>query len=349
MRPCWNLNTASFIPADLNSKCEYFAITCNSCKLGGEMRLEWLEDILAVAQTGSFSEAAERRHLTPSAFSRRIQHIEDQVGVALFDRTRKPVQLLSHTAAQRDQIALLARQLRQLGADLRRGDQTSANNLVISSQHSLTTGLTPSIIKTLNQDRGDIYIRLRSANLAECFSQLLSRQADILIVYRQRGTEHPILGSYIESITLGIETLIPVLAPDALANLVTGPDIGPNATVVPYVAYPAEVFLGQVLERSMMPRVRSTLGVAPSAETALTLAALELATMGIGVAWVPRSLAQERIAAGRLVDLSGFLPSCDLEVTAVRLVGNPRPVEVAVWKRLNRYRLSDAADAAAPA
>ncbi|MBI1417917.1 MAG: LysR family transcriptional regulator [Limimaricola sp.] len=309
------------------------------------MRLEWLEDILAVAETGSFSEAAERRHLTPSAFSRRIQHIEDQVGVELFDRTRKPVQLLTHTAAQRDQIAMLARQLRQLGAELRRGDHMSANNLVISSQHSLTTSLTPSIIKNLNRDRGDIYIRLRSANLAECFSQLLSRQADILIVYRLRETEHPILGSYIESITMGVEALIPVLAPDALANLVTGPD----ATVVPYVAYPAEVFLGQVLERSVMPRVRSAIEAAPRAETALTLAALELATMGIGVAWVPQSLAQERISAGKLVNLSDFLPSCSLEVTAVRLVGNPRPVEVAVWERLSHYRLSEIAAGVTPA
>ena len=41
------------------------------------MRLEWLEDILAIAQTGSFSGAAERRNLTQSAFSRRIRQIED--------------------------------------------------------------------------------------------------------------------------------------------------------------------------------------------------------------------------------------------------------------------------------
>ncbi|MGB3147248.1 MAG: LysR family transcriptional regulator, partial [Paracoccaceae bacterium] len=35
------------------------------------MRLEWLEDILAIAETGSFAVAAERRHRTQSAFSRR--------------------------------------------------------------------------------------------------------------------------------------------------------------------------------------------------------------------------------------------------------------------------------------
>jgi LysR family transcriptional regulator, hypochlorite-specific transcription factor HypT len=39
------------------------------------MRQEWLEDILSIAQTGSFSEAAQRRNPTQSAFSRRIQQI----------------------------------------------------------------------------------------------------------------------------------------------------------------------------------------------------------------------------------------------------------------------------------
>ncbi|MBI1172523.1 LysR family transcriptional regulator [bacterium] len=298
------------------------------------MRLEWLEDILAVAQTGSFSEAAERRNLTQSAFSRRIQHIEDQVGAPLFDRTRKPVQLLKHTQAQSEQIALLARLLRQLGADLRRGDRMSENTLVISSQHSLTTSLTPSIIKDINRHHSDIFIRLRSANLADCFAQLLSRQADILIVYRLPETEHPILGAYIESNTIGLERLVPVIAPAAVAGLQASRDRGE----MPYVAYPADVFLGQVLERKILPRLRSTIEAAPRAETALTLASIEMATMGIGVAWVPESLARDRIAAGNLTDLSDDLPSCALEVTAVRLIGKPGRAEVAVWERLRHYQ-----------
>ncbi len=306
------------------------------------MRLEWLEDILAVAETGSFGEAAERRNLTQSAFSRRIQNIEDHVGTELFDRTRKPVQLLKHTEAQREQIVLLVRLLRQLRVDLRRGDRMSENRLVISSQHSLTTSLTPSIIKDINLHHRDIYIRLRSANLADCFAQLLSRQADILIVYRLPESEHPILGEYIESGTIGMERLIPVIAPDALASLEESRSLGE----LPIIAYPADVFLGQVLEKRILPRLRNVLDVSPRAETALTLASIEMAAMGIGVAWVPEFLARDRIRAGRLVSLAERLPSCGLEVTAVRLVGKPGPVEAAVWERLLRYRhLAAASDA----
>jgi DNA-binding transcriptional LysR family regulator len=50
------------------------------------MNLIWLEDFLALAATGNFSRAAEDRHSSQPAFSRRIRALEEWVGVDLFDR-----------------------------------------------------------------------------------------------------------------------------------------------------------------------------------------------------------------------------------------------------------------------
>ena len=83
-----------------------------------------------------------------------------------------------------------------------------------------------------------------------------------------------------------------------------------------------------------MAQLRGTVQVSARAETALTLAALELAAVGIGVAWVPASLARARIAAGALADLSDRLPICVLSVTAVRLAGVTGPAQSAVWAQL---------------
>ncbi len=294
------------------------------------MRLEWLEDLLAVAETGSFQEAADRRRLTQSAFSRRIQHIEDQIGVELFDRTRKPVQLRPTTAEQRDQIAKLANDLRQLVTDLQRGERMASNRITIASQHALTTALTPLILKGIHARHEDIHVRLRSANLDECFSLLLSRQADIALVYRLPGEDHPISAAFVETSTIGTDVLIPVIAASATAELVTRSASG----MLPFVAYPGEVFLGQVLERLILPRVRNAMRPIPKAETALTLAALEMAAVGVAVAWVPGSLARQRISNGSLADLSEWLPSHQLEVTAVRLFGNAGPVAKSVWSEI---------------
>ena len=50
------------------------------------MDLIWLEDFLAIAEDGGFSRAAERRHVTQPALSRRIRALEDWLGAPLFER-----------------------------------------------------------------------------------------------------------------------------------------------------------------------------------------------------------------------------------------------------------------------
>ena len=54
-----------------------------------ETNLRHLEYLLAVADTGSFSRAAERCHITQSALSRSIQTLEDDLGARLIDRMGK--------------------------------------------------------------------------------------------------------------------------------------------------------------------------------------------------------------------------------------------------------------------
>lgn len=300
------------------------------------MRLEWLEDILAIAQTGSFSGAAERRNLTQSAFSRRIKQIEDHVGLELFDRSRKPVQLRPTTQAQGAQIELISAALRQLVVDLRRGDRVASNRIVIASQHSLTTSFAPRVVHGI-LDRGeDIYVRLRSANLDECYSLLLSRQADLAILYATDNADDQVVGEFLEAIAIGRDHLIPVISKEHSAAHLTADHDGE----VPYVAYPQDVFFGSIMTDRILPLLQPERVGLPKAETALTNAALEIAATGVAVAWVPESLARRDLFAGRLRDLSLHLPSCELTVHGVRLRGNPSRVESVIWSFLGT--ISDA-------
>jgi DNA-binding transcriptional LysR family regulator len=294
------------------------------------MRLEWLEDILAISETGSFSGAAARRRLTQSAFSRRVQQIEDYVGVELFDRGHKPIRLRPTTQAQRDQILGLTTALRQLLADLRRGERLTSNKVVIVCQHSLTAARIPALLQQMDHQRDNIHVRLRSANLDECTGLLLSRQADVAIVYRlpDEANEHD--ADFLKVITIGTDRLIPVFN----EPLPTASNIAPFNLTIPYIAYPADVFFGKTMERKILPFLAKQEYFRPQVETALTLAAVEMAVAGIGVAWVPKSLARGRIALGQLTDLSNDLPFCDLEIKAMRLQGNLSPAGTAFWSHL---------------
>ena len=57
------------------------------------MNQRQLESFLAIVKHGSFAAAAERLYLTQSTISARIRELEDDLGVDLFDRTQKKVQL----------------------------------------------------------------------------------------------------------------------------------------------------------------------------------------------------------------------------------------------------------------
>jgi DNA-binding transcriptional LysR family regulator len=288
------------------------------------MRLEWLEDILAIADTGSLSEAAERRRLTQSAFSRRLRAIEDHIGVELFDRARKPLRLHAAAAQRREQMEQAADRLRRLTADLRAGGHASEGRVSVVSQHALTAALTPSMLEGLQARNSRIVPHLRSENMQECFTLLLARQADIAVVYCLPGAGLPLHGTPVETLTMGRDRLVPVVA----RGRWNGPDAGGQ---LPYIAYPADVFLGQVMDRKILPALPATLRPLARAETALTLAAVEMALAGFAIAWVPYSLARKHIAGERLDDLSDALPFCELDVTALRLPGENRPAADEVW------------------
>lgn len=287
------------------------------------MRLEWLEDILAVAETGSFIEAAQRRGLTQSAFSRRIRVIEDHVGRELFDRAQKPVQLHRATGEQRDRIQRLASMLRQLVADLRTRDLTTARRIVIGGQHTFAATIIPQLFQELESRNRGVFLQATLVNFDECFALLLARRIDIAIVNNLPDIELPVSQSFIDAASIGSDRLIPVIGRE-----------GPPLPTLPYIAYPSEVFLGQVMQRRILPFLEGGILAISKAETALTLAAIEMAESGLAVAWIPESLARARIAEGRLIDLSSSLPSCGLTITAVRLSSGAHPVLEEVWQQI---------------
>lgn len=59
------------------------------------MTLVQLRHLTALAESGSFSRAAERVHLTQPALSRSIQSLEEELGAALFDRIGRRAELTS--------------------------------------------------------------------------------------------------------------------------------------------------------------------------------------------------------------------------------------------------------------
>lgn len=269
------------------------------------MRLEWLDDILAVADAGSLARAAEIRHVSQSAFTRRLRAIEEALGVPLFDRRRKPVVLLPDIEAQSGEMRALATQLRHLRESLMQS--AGARGLTLACQHAITTTHSPAIVSILTA-QGGRPVRVRSDNREECLLRLLSGEADLAVVYAVPEIAPLTLNRSFEQVLLGRERLRPVAAP----RLAQGNDL-------PFIGYPADVFLGQIMARTILPRIPAHRVLRRRAETALTLAAHEYARRGIGVAWLPEGMVQRDLDEGRLVPLDQTLPEQEMELWMIRL------------------------------
>src|SRR5471030_595290 len=78
------------------------------------MLFEELRAFIAVIDHQSLTRAADALSLTQSAISRRIQHLEETLGAALFDRNSKPPQATALARRIYEQAVPLMRSVGQL-------------------------------------------------------------------------------------------------------------------------------------------------------------------------------------------------------------------------------------------
>lgn len=289
------------------------------------MRLEWIDDILAVLDTGSLARAAERRFLTQSAFTRRVRVIEHSIGTTLFDRQRKPVTLMPGVEALEPELRDLSARLRYLGGALRMSTTQMRRRVTFVCQHAITATVSPRVVRELTSI-GEASVRVRSGNRDDCLMCLLSGEAEFAITYEMPGERAPVIPKAFEAVTLSTDTLVPVCTPALRPAL--------NGTEIPTVSYPADAFLGQVFDRMIGPRLPAGMTLASRAESALTLAMLEFALNDLGVAWLPQSLVADHLAQGRLLRVDDVLPTQDLDIMMIRLSEDQSDRSQEVWQHL---------------
>ena len=105
------------------------------------MNLQHLRAFAAIADTGSYARAAGRIHLSQPALSRQIQALEAELGVPLFDRIGRRVQLTSEGED------LLRRARRLLAEADSLGER--ARSLKTGETGILRVGATPQVIENL--------------------------------------------------------------------------------------------------------------------------------------------------------------------------------------------------------
>jgi DNA-binding transcriptional LysR family regulator len=293
--------------------------------------MNWLEDFCALAETGSFSRAAEARAIAQPAFSRHIRALEEWVGAELFDRSTHPTEL---TAGGRKFLPLLKQALADLEAARIKAMAAQAQegaSLRFAATHLLSLTFFPHWLSDQEAHLEVGAVQLMSDSFQACEDLMAQRRVQFLLCHH-----HPQVTSRIEAITypmvrLGTDMLIPVSAPnpnnasinplhslqgnDSVAFLAYGPTSGLG-----------RVILNQLRHKNIREERLHTTFVAPQA-TLLRSMVLQ----GRGMTWLPAMLIEEDLASGRLIRAGDHEWDIPLDICLFRQPSEMAPVAEKLW------------------
>lgn len=283
------------------------------------MKQEWIEDFLALVEFGTFSRAALARRVTQSAFSRRIQALEEWLDVQLVDRQRLPVQLTPLAKRYIPEFKVLLHGLNQLRARMRT-EQSGSVRLSLATQHSLTISHLPCLLRIMaTTPEMKVDFTVISENRDDCVALFMRRQVDLLFCIEE--AHDPILRRIPDTIRLQLakEEIVPISAPDVNGLALHGTD---GSEFVKILAFPARSYMGRLMGPSL-EQVMRTRSVEIIHESVFLAGVKEMVKAGLGMAWLPFSLVKDDLTSGSLIRLDCPFPSVPTQLSLYHHANSP--------------------------
>lgn len=281
------------------------------------MNLSWLDDFLALAATGNFSRAAEERHMTQPAFSRRIRALEEWLGADLFDRSSQPARLTETGRWFRTVAQDLLAQVARVPGEARAISEASSATLRFAATHVLSFTFLPRWLRDLEARIHLGPIQLVSDVQQRCEALLLQSQVQFLLSYAHDRAKGPLDTAGYPALLVGSDRLLPVSAADAKGEALHPWPARSKGASVQVLGYTGESGVGRIL-RALRGQALERL---PGQNVLTAHLASVLRTMaldGRGLAWLPEMLIRDDIAGKRLVVAASEEWSVDVDIRLYR-------------------------------
>jgi LysR family transcriptional regulator, hypochlorite-specific transcription factor HypT len=294
------------------------------------MDLNWLEDFLALAEHKTFARAAENRHVTQPAFSRRIQSLEDWMGTRLFVRSPQGTSLTPAGDFLRSHAEDLTRNIYRLRQETLEVAGREASAISIAATHALSFVFFPGWIRSHPQFATLGPLNLISDTMEACEQIMARGDADFMLCHYHRDALPRLEASQFTSVVIGRDVLLPLCAPrgDGTPQWeLPGDPASPSRLL----SYRPQSGLGRILT-AVLEKNWPTLSLQKMLTAQLAATLLTMARRGDGIAWLPQTLAHDDVAAGRLVDPGHGSYSIDVEIRLIRPLRRQAGTAEAFWK-----------------
>ena len=297
------------------------------------MDLDWFKDLASLAETGNFTRAAERRHVSQSAFSRRIKALEAWVGTPLVDRSSQPVTITDAgrqiLEAAEQAVARLETERAQIRESL---EQPDTYVVTFGAQHSIGWRFFPAWLQELEQTHGPIISRLRADDLPNCIDDLTGGEIDFVIAYESDQAKEPSVAAF-ESLRIGRDRLMPVCkrTSDGTPLFPIGDDA---SSAIPYLRFGPTAPIARHIDPTIdAQNLRGRL--TPVYENSMAGALRIRARDGLGVAWLPKSLIAPDLESGSLTTAGGDRFSIDVDILLYCQKSNHNRIVRSLWDFLS--------------
>lgn len=159
--------------------------------------IQALQALVTVVDTGSFSKAAERLHLTQPAVTKRIQQLESQLNVSLFDRFQRKI-LLTEAGE------LLVRHARDILERLRSADIAVQNlsgrvggRLTLAISHHIGLHRLPAVLRAYSRAYPDVELDLRFMESEQAYAAILAGDVEMAFVTLSPLENEPVMSRHV--------------------------------------------------------------------------------------------------------------------------------------------------------
>lgn len=146
------------------------------------MTLVQLRHLIALAETGSFSKAAQAQFLTQPALSRSIRALEEELGMPLFDRVGRRIELTAFGRATLERARLLVSDAEELQGSGRRSREGGRGVLRIGMGSGPGAMLMTPLLMTIALEHPQVHVEIARGGTELLVQSLRARLLDALVV-----------------------------------------------------------------------------------------------------------------------------------------------------------------------
>ena len=233
-----------------------------------------LKNFLAITRHKSVAAAAREIGLTAAAAGQQLQQLENEIGLELFDRTKRSLTLNSHGRSLIEPIQEIIARYEALGSNLK---SELSGTIVLGALVSSLMGAFGKTLNEIKQNYPDLEIKLIAGLSSNFLDQVIEGTIDGAIV-----TESPYaLPQNVQWTELYKEPMI-LIAPSALKSLKNSNNLSDQ---LPFIRFERNTWTGHLVEQTIKV---NKLKIQEGMELNSVEAIIELVRQGLGYSIVPQ-------------------------------------------------------------